>query len=632
MRLNYRPEIDGLRAIAVCSVILYHAQINILGYHYFKGGFLGVDIFFVISGYLITSIILDELFKTGLFSFKHFYQRRIRRILPALFVVMLVSIPFAWLYLLPSDLVDFSKSILSSLTFSSNFYFHYSGLEYGAQESLFLPFLHTWSLSIEEQYYVLFPLFLFFVFKYFRKYLIHTLITIFIISLGLSDWGSKNYESATFYLPHSRIWELLAGSILAYFEIILGNRKKNQISYLILPTVGVVLIVYSIIFFDDKIRHPSFYTLLPVIGTCLIIWFSNKGEFITRLLSSNLFVGIGLISYSLYLWHYPIFAFYRYAFASGSLWIKLFLLIGLISVSMLSYFIVEKKCRNKKVKFIKLLRYLSITVILIFFVNSYILYSNGFPQRVLIENISIDRQLYFNQISSWQKEFDKKNINNNSNNLKKKIIIFGDSHAKNFAMIFQTNKDLFNEYEFNPVGRTTILFNFFKKKIKEKKLNLLIKDSDIILFSYNYNDAEFKNVEKAIKLIKKNTNKKIILTTNNPVYSLYGSRFTELDFFLIKNKKIPNSTELIKLEKKYYNFLKNNNSYNYFNNELKKLSKKYNVKLLDKSLYQCNHEKKRCSILTIDNNKINWDSDHHTLDGARYFGKLIYNSSWFDVN
>lgn len=632
MRLNYRPEIDGLRAIAVCSVILYHAQISILGYHYFKGGFLGVDIFFVISGYLITSIILDELFKTGVFSFKHFYQRRIRRILPALFVVMLVSIPFGWLYLLPSDLVVFSKSILSSLTFSSNFYFHYSGLEYGAQESLFLPFLHTWSLSIEEQYYVLFPLFLFFVFKYFRKYLIHTLITIFIISLGLSDWGSKNYESATFYFPHSRIWELLAGSILAYFEIILGNRKKNQISYLILPTVGVVLIVYSIIFFDDKIRHPSFYTLLPVIGTCLIIWFSNKGEFVTRLLSSNLFVGIGLISYSLYLWHYPIFAFYRYTFASGSLWVKLFLFIGLVSVSMLSYFIVEKKCRNKKVKFIKLLRYLFITVILIFFVNLYILYNNGSPRRALIENISIDRQLYFNQISNWQKEFDKKNVNNNSDNLKKKIIIFGDSHAKNFAMIFQTNKDLFNEYEFNPVGRTTILFDFFKKKIKEKKLNLLIKDSDIILFSYNYNDAEFKNVKKAIKLIKKNTNKKIILTTNNPVYSLYGSRFTELDFFLIKNKKIPNSTELIKLEKKYYNFLKNNNSYNYFNNELKKLSKKYNVKLLDKSLYQCNHEKKRCSILTIDNNKINWDSDHHTLNGAKYFGKLIYNSSWFDVN
>ena len=152
IKLNYRPEIDGLRAIAVGAVILYHAQINILGYHYFKGGFIGVDIFFVISGYLITQVILKELLQTGKFSFKYFYQRRIRRILPALLLVMLVSIPFAWLYLLPDNLVDFSKSILSSLIFSSNFYFHYSGQKYGAESGLLKPFLHTWSLSVEDQF------------------------------------------------------------------------------------------------------------------------------------------------------------------------------------------------------------------------------------------------------------------------------------------------------------------------------------------------------------------------------------------------------------------------------------------------------------------------------------------------
>ena len=147
MKLTYRPEIDGLRAIAVGAVILYHAHITILGYPLFKGGFIGVDIFFVISGYLITSIILRELFTTGTFSFKHFYERRIRRILPVLLLVMFVSLPFAWIYLLPSSLIDFSKSILYSLGFSSNFYFHYSGQQYGAESGLFKPFLHTWSLS-----------------------------------------------------------------------------------------------------------------------------------------------------------------------------------------------------------------------------------------------------------------------------------------------------------------------------------------------------------------------------------------------------------------------------------------------------------------------------------------------------
>ena len=150
MKLTYRPEIDGLRAIAVGAVILYHTQITILGYQPFKGGFIGVDIFFVISGYLITFIILKELVTTGTFSFKHFYERRIRRILPALLLVMLVSLLFAWMYLLPSSFVDFSKSILYSLGFSSNFYFHYSGQQYGAESGLLKPFLHTWSLSVEK--------------------------------------------------------------------------------------------------------------------------------------------------------------------------------------------------------------------------------------------------------------------------------------------------------------------------------------------------------------------------------------------------------------------------------------------------------------------------------------------------
>ena len=152
MKPTYRPEIDGLRAVAVSAVILYHAQITITDFQPFKGGFIGVDIFFVISGYLITSIILKELVTTGSFSFKHFYERRIRRILPVLLFVILISLPFAWMYLIPSSFIDFSKSILYSLGFSSNFYFHYSGQVYGALAGPFVPFLHTWSLSVEEQF------------------------------------------------------------------------------------------------------------------------------------------------------------------------------------------------------------------------------------------------------------------------------------------------------------------------------------------------------------------------------------------------------------------------------------------------------------------------------------------------
>jgi len=217
VKINYRPEIDGLRAIAVSVVILYHAQINIFDTKIFEGGFIGVDIFFVISGYLITSLILKELESTGSFSFRYFYERRARRILPALIVVILASLPAAWLLLVPGNFIEFTKSILYSLGFSSNFYFHFSGLQYGAEDALLKPLLHTWSLSVEEQYYILFPIVLLIVFKFFRKYLLGVLLFGFFSSLLMADWGSKNYPAATFYFLHTRMWELIAGSLLAYF-------------------------------------------------------------------------------------------------------------------------------------------------------------------------------------------------------------------------------------------------------------------------------------------------------------------------------------------------------------------------------------------------------------------------------
>ena len=352
MKLLYRPEIDGLRAIAVGAIILYHAQITILGYQPFKGGFIGVDIFFVISGYLITSIVLNELVTTGSFSLKYFYERRIRRIHPALLFVILVSLPFAWMYLLPSNLLDFSKSILYSLGFSSNFYFYFSGQQYGAVNGLFKPFLHTWSLSVEAKYYILFPIFFLIVIKILRKYLIHILILGLVISLVLAEWGNSNHPSFNFYFLPTRVWELLAGSILAYFEITNGHRSKNNTLNLILPTIGLLLIGYSILFFNDEMFHPSFYTLSPIIGVCLIIWFSNKDELITKILSTKLFVGIGLISYSLYLWHYPIFAFGRItSFIDTNITNKLIVFGILLILSILSYFFVEKLFRNKNFDF-----------------------------------------------------------------------------------------------------------------------------------------------------------------------------------------------------------------------------------------------------------------------------------------
>ncbi len=454
MKITYRPEIDGLRAIAVGAVILYHAQINIFGHQPFQGGFIGVDIFFVISGYLITSIILKELVTTGSFSFKHFYERRIRRILPVLLFVMLVSLPFAWMFLLPDDLINISKSILYSLGFSSNFYFHYSGQQYGVESGLYNPFLHTWSLSVEEQYYILFPIVFLITFKYFRKYLIHILILGFISSLGLAEWSSRNYPSASFYYLHTRMWELSAGSILAYFEITLGYRSKNKSLSLILPTVGLFLIGHSILFFNDKMFHPSFYTLSPIIGVCLIIWFSNKGEIITKILSTKLFVGIGLISYSLYLWHYPIFAFVRITeFFGKNILLVFFLGLTIFILSISTYYLIEIPFRNKKYQFKKIMIILLCLGSFLTLFSFMMLKENGYLKRIP---------------KILQQELKAKDVNLHQG-YNNKVVLIGDSHAN--TLIYNLNeavkKNNFSLYKFE-TNMYLENFSLFQRKNKKK--------------------------------------------------------------------------------------------------------------------------------------------------------------------
>jgi len=518
MKITYRPEIDGLRAVAVGVVILYHARIYLSGQQLFKGGFIGVDVFFVISGYLITSIILKELLTKGSFSFMYFYERRIRRILPALLFVMLVVFPAAWMYILPYDIEDFSKSILYSIGFSSNFYFHYSGLEYDAPIALFKPFLHTWSLSVEEQYYILFPIVLIISFKYFRKYIIHILIIGFTVSLGLADYISRNHSSISFYLLHTRMWELLAGSILSYFELTLGGRSKNKILNLILPSVGLVLIGHSIIFFNDKMFHPSLYTLSPVIGVCLIIWFSNKNEIVTKILSTKLFVGIGLISYSLYLWHYPIFAFARITnFTNENIFKEFSLLLFILILSIISYFFIEKNFRNKKYNFKKLAVVILSSIIFLISINYYVLKEDGVKKR-------------FSKI--FQVKLKERNVNFFQKDNLQKIILIGDSHSDSLAYNLNNKaiKNNFSLYRFHTEMYLTDfdLVNRDTKRIKdgfnesnEKIDQFLKKNSDLtIIFHQRWSlyseETRFNNKEGYKENHKKTSNDLI-----DPLYFYY---------------------------------------------------------------------------------------------------------------
>jgi len=507
MKITYRPELDGLRAIAVGAVILYHAQIRFFDFKLFTGGFIGVDIFFVISGYLITSIILKELILSGTFSFKNFYERRIRRILPALLFVMLISIPFAWIYLFPVSFIDFSKSILYSIGFSSNFYFHYSGQIYGDESGLYKPFLHTWSLSVEEQFYIIFPLVLLITFKYFRKYLLTILVISLFISLQIADWGSKNYSSATFYFFYTRIWELLAGSILAYFEIIKGQRVKKKKYNFIFQSLGLILIGHSIIFFNDKMFHPSFYTLSPIIGTCFIIWFSNKDELITKILSTKLFVGIGLISYSLYLWHYPIFVFARIIeFTQGSFSKKLLLVMILFIISIFTYFFIERPARNKNNNSKTIISLILVSISVLLIVNFISLKTKGYENRspeILIKNSSKKPFILLRDEDGnfcYQK-IDRCKFNTSSN---KKVYIIGDSHMGSLA--FDLKKRLINKnYQFITSTLGWCLFYPGMNQIVEKTQKI----------SETCNDNYFKEIKQ---ILSNEENSIIIFGGRLPLY------------------------------------------------------------------------------------------------------------------
>lgn len=297
--LIYRREIDGLRAVAVIPVILFHADLGL-----FSGGYLGVDIFFVISGYLITGILHTDI-EQGQFSLARFYERRARRLLPALFLVLLCCLPFAWLWMLPGELKDFSQSLIATVVMASNVLLWRQG-GYFAGPADTKPLLHTWSLAVEEQFYLFFPLFLLLTRRLGRRHLFWTVATLAAASLAASEWAWRHEPYANFYLAPTRAWELLAGCLCALWLADREPRASNALSLL-----GLAMIAIPMVSYDRTTPVPSVFALVPVLGTVLLILFGSARSWGGRLLGMRGFVGLGLISYSAYLWHQPLLAFAR---------------------------------------------------------------------------------------------------------------------------------------------------------------------------------------------------------------------------------------------------------------------------------------------------------------------------------
>lgn len=414
--MRYRAEIDGLRTLAVIPVVLFHA-----GFKTFSGGFVGVDVFFVISGYLITTIILSEL-DEGKFSVFDFYERRARRILPALFFVMAVCIPFAWMFLTPRDIDYFAKSLIAVTLFSSNILFWRESGYFDTTAEL-KPLLHTWSLAVEEQYYIFFPLFLMVFWRFGKRWIVAGLVLISLLSLGLGNWASYRYPTPAFYLLPTRGWEILLGVLGAFY---LNKKRQINISVAaaeLLSFVGVFLIAYSIFSFDSNTPVPGFYSLAPTFGALLIILFAQQGTLVSSLLGNKIVVSLGLISYSLYLWHQPIFAFVKYKFLFGPPIVLMSIsVLAVFPISYLTWRFIEVPFRSRLVhKNSVLFKYCLIFSVMIP-LGAMLLYSEK-NQRFGIdaEAESLNRTEYVNNYCPYRSDDGTCKVDN------KKVLIVGDS-------------------------------------------------------------------------------------------------------------------------------------------------------------------------------------------------------------
>ncbi|WP_415238102.1 acyltransferase family protein [Seleniivibrio woodruffii] len=370
--MKYRQDIDGLRSVAILPVILYHAGIGA-----FSGGFTGVDVFFVISGYLITTIIFREI-ESGTFTLSNFYIRRIKRIFPALFAMIAVTGLISYFVLMPNHFAKFGKSVAAAVFFCANIIF-WGDSGYFDAEAESKPLLHTWSLGVEEQFYIFFPLILMFLARTGFRRLKTIIVSIFVVSFLLNIAFVGRFPEAVFFNLPFRAWELMLGSMLSlgFFPQADGAKKE------FLSVLGLMLIASGMLFIDESTRFPGYAALLPCVGTALII--HAEGSAVNRFLSYRPFVWVGLLSYSLYIWHWPVFAFRNYVSAvqiDSFFLSNTFLIPFVFLLAVVSYYIIEKPLRVMKVQNRKqFFAYAAASMLVITSAGLYVKFEKGIKSR-----------------------------------------------------------------------------------------------------------------------------------------------------------------------------------------------------------------------------------------------------------
>jgi peptidoglycan/LPS O-acetylase OafA/YrhL len=620
--MKYRPEIDGLRSLAVIPVILWHA-----GFQVVSGGFVGVDIFFVISGYLITSIILAEK-KSNTFSLIKFYERRARRILPALFVVMLTCLPIAWFVLLPADLKNFSKSLIAVSTFTSNFLFwRWSG--YFDTASQLKPLLHTWSLAVEEQFYLFFPLFVMFLWRLAISRLGLALMLITILSFSLGQYFSVSRPFFAFYLLPTRGWELLVGALLALWQSTIQNDSdRSTYTRSALSIIGLIAILGSIFLFTEEIPTPSFFTLIPTLGAALIIFGANQNNIVGKLLSGKVFVLVGLISYSAYLWHQPLLAFAKHRFVELSEQLLFVLVLFTFFLSYISWKFIETPFRNQK-KFSRKFIFTTATLCSAIFISiGYIgIISNGFSQRFSLEDKEIAELDVFEQARYTDKRFLDHEHKDFENNGKRKILLIGDSFSRDLTnAIFESNlKDniqLSTHHIAVICGNLSHSFEI-EKSIPKRYLKDCIRngwyetpsiqrqlvEADEIWLASKWQPWVAQKLPESIEHLKSKYNKKIIV---------FGTK----NFGTVNPKELLRETYLDRV-----NFKQTLSEESQDINSVMRESLPPEIFFNLLSVF-CNTQN-QCPLFDADGKLLSYDGTHLTAAGARLLGSKLENNSNF---
>lgn len=626
--MQYKKEIDGLRALAVLPVILYHAGIERI-----SGGFLGVDVFFVISGYLITSIILSELAQ-GKFSLIKFYERRVRRILPPLFITIIFTLIVSFFVFIPTHIKDVGQSVVATNVYLSN-YFFYLETDYFNQFTNHAPLLHTWSLAVEEQFYFIFPVLLILFFRINNRKLFLLLYILLIVSFVASVNLVKTDAQLAFYSIHSRAWELMIGALLAFNTekiqhclATLALAKRLQLSEVV-SWVAFIGLMWSYLFVNIRdYGHPSFITLIPVIAAGLIIVFSGETKYFKAVIGHKWLVFIGLVSYGLYLYHNPVYSFITYQNETDpefAFHLKLAVLPVILLVAYMSYRFIETPIRKgsvlKRAPLFLSAALISVSLAIVgyvfhktdgfqaYFLNKY--FAGGGHSLI---NIDKEKQL----IEEVRQKYPQKNLPFICDSAEDctKILVIGDSFGEDAFLAMSTIRP-------KTVALRTIYFDDpCMKTFNVDQLNgqcmggnislANIKDADIVLITAKWQESTYQDGYLMAKAIQERFKKRVVVS---------GSvMFSDISSMTLRAAKL--GVDVFKSKDLVYKNVRWDRIS--ISNKLRKIVQEdKNLVWIEKYDFFC--AATQCTVFLDDGSPLIWDNAHLTVKGYPLFGEFLFN-------